>query len=151
MIKKVVSNLYVHKSNLSELLSYLDKNQQIFLLNLLDYTRQNLINYDIIKYNLKNDRISLIECETWNTLNEPIVGDSYCFYPDYSYKLIKGGTKVYHNKWQFVSSDYTGFNIEKAKKRTCDWQKISEIRSNKSKIGNKKYWYAILTKYGLDI
>lgn len=151
MIKKVGKSLYAHKSNLKELLLNLDENQQKNLLNLLKFNGHLCIQYDIIKYNQETNKISLIECNTWEVLYEPIVGDSYCFSSDNSYKIIRGGTKVYHNKWQFVSEDYTGFDIKIAKNRTKEWENIPEIVKNKSRIGNKKYWYEILQKYGLDI
>lgn len=147
-MKKVGYSLYVHKSNLSELLNKLIDEDKIRLLTLLHSVN---IEYDIIKFDIKTKNISLILCPTWNTLNEPIVGDSYCYHEDGTVKIIKGGTKVYHNKWQFVSNDYKGFNVEESKKRTLEWNKITYIKDMKSKIGNKEYWYQVLKENGLSI
>lgn len=152
MIKKVGKSYYAHYSNLDELLINLSEKEQKNLLNVLKKAGNLGITYVIIKYNRLNNNVSLIKCDTWDLLNEPIVGDSYCFnYLSDFYKIIKGGSKVYHNKWQFVSSDYMGFNLIESMERTKLWNSYPEIVKNKSKIGNKEYWYSILKKYGLNI
>lgn len=141
-------NYYVHKSNIDELLKILTIEEQKRLRNLVcsvDFP------FEIIKYNKKNLSISLIQCPTWDALQEPIVGDSYCFNTDGTCRKIKGGTKVYHNKWEFVSKDYKGFDVERAKQRTKNWSKIPNINMLKSKIGNKSFWYKLLEENNLDI
>lgn len=150
MLKRVGYSIYAHRSNISELMSNLELEEQEIVKDVLQ--KQKKIPYEIIKFNRHTKSVSLIECDTWNTLNEPIVGNSYCFNIGQSVpKIIKGGTKVYHNKWQFVSKSYTGFDIEQAKERTKIWNSIPEIKANKSRIGNIDYWYAILKKYSLSI
>jgi hypothetical protein len=149
MIKIVGKSLYAHKTNIQELMTHLS-DVQIEQLNKVIALGSN-IDYCIIKYNLLNNNVSLILCDTWDTLNEPIVGDSYCFNLDGEVKIIKGGTRVYHNKWQFVPSDYTGFDIEESKRRTELWNQISEIKNNKSRIGNKLFWYKLLSKYNIIV
>lgn len=148
MLKKVASNLYVHKSNLSELLALLDSEEQKRVLRVLNSFQ---LPFEVVKYNKINGSISLIQCSTWNKLHEPIVEDSYCFNVDGSCKRIKGGTKVYHNKWEFVSEDYKGFDVEKEKQRTRDWNQIPNIRDLKCRIGNKDFWYKLLKEYNLEI
>lgn len=152
MMKKVAYAYYVHKSNIAELLSILNEEDAKLVIHVIDTARiYLLLDFDIIKFDVKTRNTSLIQASTWDTLNEPIVEDSYCFHPDLNYKVIKGGTKVYHNKWQFVSDDYRGFNIDEAKKRTQDWNKIPNIKNMKSKIGNVDFWYRLLRENNLSI
>ena len=144
-MKIVAGAMYVHKSNLEELLLKLDKNEKIYVLDILNKTN---VNYTIIKYYKGN--ISLIECDTFDTLKEPIVGDSYLYKKDGTIKKIKGGTKIYHSKELFVADDYKGFDIEKAKQRTIEWNKIPNIKEVKSKIGNYIFWQQLLKENGLE-
>lgn len=148
MIKQVGYNFYAHKSNIFELYSKLDIEDRNILINVLKGS--NYI-YDVIKYDKRTKNVSLIECKTWDILNEPIVGDSHCYRIDGTISLVKGGTKVYHNKWQFVSNDYVGFSVEESKRRTKEWNRIKGIKFLKSKIGNKNFWYKLLYENGLEI
>lgn len=150
-MKKVGYSVYVHKSAINQLLSYLDTQECKVLQKIISYAEQLSLSYCIIKFNKESQTVSLIQCNTWDILQEPVVGDSYCFKEDLSYKLIKGGTKVYHNKWQFVNDDYTGFDVQAAKERTKEWNKIEDIKLYKSKIGNKDFWHQLLQKNGLSI
>lgn len=150
--KKVGFAYYVHKSNLSELFSLCDIECREHIIRVIDLAKMYLwLDFDIVKFDSKTKNVSLIRCSTWDTLNEPIVEDSYCFHPDLSYKVIKGGTKVYHNKWQFVSENYNGFDVELAKKRTELWNSIPNVKEYKSKICNKDFWYALLREHNLDV
>lgn len=156
VIKKVVHCLYAHKSNLDELYLYLDAFGCECVKDSLEYAEKMNILYDVVKYNLESLSVSLIYCPTWNTLNEPIVEGSYTFIftPDLPFMRVKyrrDGKRVYHNKWQFVSKDYTGFSVEEAKKRTKLWNSIPNIKKLKSKIGNKDFWYCLLEENGIDV
>ena len=145
-MKKVGRCYYVHKSNIKELLAVLSKEEQLRLIELLNSVSHD---YEIIKYNL--GVISLIECEEWDTVQEPLVGDSHLYKPDGTVKLIKGGRTVYHCKECFVSDDYQGFDLEAAKARTKEWNAIPGIKDVKSKIGNQKFWHNYLLEHGLSI
>lgn len=149
MVKRVAYSVYAHKSNLQGLYDVLDNSQKDHLIDVLRLG--SMLDYAIIKYNKQTDTVSLIKCGTWDTLNEPVVGDSYCYDKNLNLKIIKGGSKVYHNKWQFVADNYTGFDINKAKLRTQEWNKIPDIKSLKSKIGNKDFWYALLKQNHITI
>lgn len=152
MMKKVGYSVYVHKSNIEEMYNSLNEKEQFFLKSVINIAINELyLNFEIIKFNKHTFSVSLIQCSTWDTLNEPIVEDSYCFSSDFTYKVITGGKTVYHNKWQFVSKDYKGFDIEEAKQRTKTWNQIPNIKSLKSKIGNKTFWYNLLKEYNLEI
>lgn len=148
-VKKVMKSLYVHKSNLKELFDNIDDG------TVIERIQKIIKNFDkpfeIVKYDSITGNISLIDSPDWDTVNEPTVGDSYTYKPDGSVSYRKGGTQVYHNKWQFVAPDYTGFDIEKAKQRTKEWNAIPDIRDHKSRIGYKNYWHDYLRKNGLEI
>lgn len=147
-MKKVMKSLYVHKSNIDELLSNVPN-------DVADRIKNIIKNFDkpyaIVKYDSITGNISLIDSPDWDEVNEPTVGDSYTFKPDGSVAYRKGGTQVYHNKWMFVSPDYKGFDIEKAKQRTKEWNSIPDIKDHKSRIGYKSYWHEYLKKNGLEI
>lgn len=156
MIKRVVRCLYVHKSNVSELYTYLNDFERNCVEVSIAWAERKNISFDVIKYNRENYTVSLIVCPTWDILNEPIIEGSYIFYfaPDFPFMKMKyksNGKTVYHNKWQFVSKDYKGFSVEEAKKRTELWNSIPNIRKLKSKIGNKDFWYHLLEENGIDV
>jgi hypothetical protein len=48
---------------------------------------------------------------------------------------------IWHHKWEFVSDDYTGFDVEQSKERSLQWK--SKIGTNKdisNRIGRLSYW-----------
>ena len=149
MVKKVGTSIYVHKSNLKELLDNIkDIAEKERIQNVL---QKNKFSFEIIKYDKKNKNISLIECPTWNILQEPIVGDSHLYKLNNEIKLIKGNKTVYHSKELFVNEDYKGFDIEKAKQRTKEWNNITNINKLKKYIGNISFWYQLLKENNLEI
>ena len=148
MVKKVGYAVYAHRSNIAEFFKNIPSDAWPFVTEVLNV---KFCDYDIVKYDKSSGNVSLIRCSTWDYLNEPIVEDSFCFTPTFSYKVIKGGTKVYHNKWMFVSDDYKGFDIEEAKERTKLWNSIPNIKEYKSKIGNIDFWYKLLKENNIEI
>ena len=152
MIKKVVSAWYVHKSNIEELCNSIPIEESEYLLNKIDYfTREVDKPFTVIKYDRKSKNVSFIYSPDWDTVNEPTVGTSYTIKPDNSVVTRKGGSQVYHNKWQFVSSNYKGFDIQDAKKRTQEWNSIPGINNLKKFIGNKTYWHNLLRQNNMEI
>ena len=151
MVKKVVYAYYAHKSNIDELMQYVkNEDRNLFFALVQRYIDIPNSLFDIIKYDGKTHNISLIKCPTWNFLWEPVVGDSYCFRNLNNYKVIKGGSKVYHNKWMFVADDYTGFDVQASKRRTEMLENtIENYDKMKSRIGNISVWYSLLEQYGI--
>lgn len=148
MLKRVGTSLYTHISNISELLSKLSADEQQRVV----YTTSNADHkFAIIKYNKQSKNLSLIECDTWDMLNEPIVGDAHTYKLNGDYKVIKGGVNVYHSKELFVADDYKGFDLEQAKQRTIEWNNIPNIKSIKNKIGNLKFWTQLLKENGVAL
>lgn len=149
MIKRVGYNLYAHKSNLEELRSKLSNEMKGFLNAVLITVEHDLdIPYHIVKVDTKKKRVSVIECPTWNKYYEPIVGDSYCFNMEtIAYSMKKGGNKVYHHRWMFVSENYKGFDIKKSQERTWELWDNPEFQENKNRVGNLDYWLDFLKRY----
>ena len=150
-MKKVVNCYYVHKSNINELYNSIPTN---LLAAVMGIFQEGSILYDIpfevVKVDVHRRTISLIQSPTFDIFEEPIVGDSYCYNIDTdTWKVVKGGNKVYHHKWQFVADDYTGFDVSSSKKRSEVLKSIPEFNENKSRIGNLTYWDVFLNKYGL--
>ena len=177
MIKKVAGNYYTHCSNLNELeyelCGFNGTNQKLHYLQTFQKYIKSIIsdihnaNY-VLKYNTKNDNITICEVSGWDTnqimtkeLHEPIIitttkcvpistgAHSFYWYIDKTKRPKK--QQVYHNKWQFVSEDYKGFDIEKSKERTKQWNSIPNIKKLKCKIGYKDYWYDLLKENNMPI
>lgn len=157
MIKTIGKASYAHKSNVIELVTKVSEKEKDDFIQFINMINAAGLKYDVVKYNEGN--ITLIESPDWDTANEPTVGISKRWkkgeWFDNAGRIninwVKrcGNYQVYHNKWQFVASDYKGFDIEKAKERTKQWEFIPNL--DKKRIGNKKYWYALLKENGLEV
>ena len=96
--------------------------------------------YDIIRYDPKDESYSFIQSPDFDSSPEPVVGRS---------ALLKGKTVtyrpplkdpfIYHHKWLMVKDDYPGFDVEESKERSREWMKHIE-KGESSKIGRKSYW-----------
>lgn len=141
-MKKIGNCIYVHKSNICELT---EKQYEIVMqsIPLLPYD----FKFEVIKYNKKDNSVTFIDSEDWNTSREPTVGDAYKI-KDSEVKYIKSKGQIYHHKWQFVSDDYDGFDVAEAKKWSEIWQNtLPKTKEVKNRIGYKKFWEEILKKY----
>ena len=160
MLKKVMRCYYAHNSNYKEweskVLEYMNKDE---FKNLMDFVKDvydNEIGIDsyVLKFDAATNRISIISAPDWDTENEPTVGDSIVAWIDdngeFQSKKIKGKNQIYHNKWQFVQPDYSGFDVEAAKERTKLWNSIPDIAKHKSRIGYRAYWNDLLAKNGIE-
>lgn len=154
-MKKVCNNWYVHISNTLELYDYIafkcgqaECQRVNETVNLL---RKKFPEGNIIKYNSKTKDITIIGSRDWNTANEPEIHWSYIQKYTGEGVYYKGKGQIYHNKWQFVAEDYKGFDVQKAKERTDEWNSIPNIKSHKSKIGYKNYWVQLLKENNLSI
>ena len=177
MIKKVAGNYYTHCSNLNELeyelCGFDGTNQKLTYLQSFQKHIESIIpdikqaNY-VLKYNTKNDNITICEVSGWDTnqemnkeLYEPIIititkctpvhSGAHSFYWYIGKTKKRNKQQVQHNKWQFVSEDYKGFDIEKSKERTRQWNSIPNIKALKCKIGYKDFQYELLNENNLSI
>ena len=152
MYKKIGSTFYVHKSNVKEINSLLERNELAAIASAINKLPENF-SYEILKYDKKNKKVSFIQSPDWDTAREPLVGDSYTSSIfDINFKVIKSKGQIYHHKWMFVSDDYTGFDIEESKDWSNKWTSIlPNTRDVKSRIGYKKYWDELLKEFNLPV
>lgn len=153
-MKKVMKNWYVHNSNESELLNEISKT-----ISELEKERVHKVIHDystflecdsyVVKYNSKDNSVSLIETPNWDVANEPDVGKGIKVDLDGTIKILKARGQIYHSKEKFVNDNYTGFDIAKAKQRTILWNNIPNL--NKNKIGWKSYWIELLNENKIEI
>ena len=147
--KKVGNDLYFHHSYIQNFLSEQTVDQIIKESEKQGSVLKNF-NFAIIRYNKKENNISFIECENFDTSDEPIVGDSIKF--DLNTKKITktkqpNNPLIYHHKWMFVADDYTGFNVEESKKRSIQWKSVLGVNKEiSSKIGRLNFWKEWLKK-----
>ena len=132
--KQVGSAIYLHKS--------VEDRLPQDILEKVKFKLPPKFQYDIIKYDEKNDNITFISSPDWDSAHEPLVGDAFLIRRDGSTRYMKQKTspQIYHHKWLFVGDDYSGFNTEDSKQRSIDWLKIPNIEFNK--IGYQNYWNA---------
>lgn len=145
--KTMGSDIYFHKQYISD---FIDDN---FYRALQSHIPDGF-NFDIIKYNEKDKKISFISCPNFNNDEEPEVGNSFTV--DFSKKMAQvyetsssqNNPLIYHHKWMFVKDSFEGFNSTQSKLRSIEWK--SKLESNKknniddknisSRIGRKSFW-----------
>lgn len=131
-------DLYIHKNYESFLPE--DKIKKIKII--LNQTDTNF-DYTIIKYNKKTHAFSFIYSPDFDTSDEPIVGKAIRITQEGEIKIMNQKTdpQIYHHKWNFVSNDYSGFDVKKAIERSISWKQV--IGTNKdisSRIGTQSFW-----------
>lgn len=107
-------------------------------------------NYNVVRHNKKKGTFAFIHSPDFDTADEPISGESHLVKPDGSVKITKQKVdpQIWHHKHQWVGPDYTGFDIEKSKKRSAAWIPIADKykaehpdeKNPYSKIGTASYW-----------
>lgn len=155
MAKIVGSCIYVHKSNVVDLLRRIDNSDYVECY--LDWFMNELnnmeVNYEVIKYDKTNNKLSLIDSPDWIVSYEPKVGDSWVLNLNtLKWKHIpkrRKNPQIYHSKELFVSDDYKGFDIEKAKERTKLWKSLPNLDTKR--IGNYDFWVEFLNANGMEV
>lgn len=145
-IGKKMSDMYVHKD-------YVDKTSipKDIYNNALSTLKKNHpdFSHTIVKHNPKNNNISFLHSPDWDTAHEPHIHDSVLVTPEGTskYSAPKKEKQIYHQKWAFVGDDYKGFDVERSKLRTKQYQKaVDKVKQLKNdptvskKIGYKSYW-----------
>jgi hypothetical protein len=97
--------------------------------------------YQVIKYNPKEQSFSFIHSPDFDTADEPVSGTSYKVRADGRVTVTKQLTDpwIYHHKWMWVPDDYAGFDVEQSKQRSKDWQSVVS-KDDMSRIGKQSYW-----------
>lgn len=148
-MKKIGSTVYIHYSARRQL----TKEQKDLLWKASNICKLGFNKSEIYKIDLKNERVSFIECDDFDVAREPQVGKSWVVDVEKNdYKEVKPKGQIYHHKWMFVEDNYTGFDIEESKRWSEKWQSVIPAeKSIKSRIGYKKYWDEYLREYSLDV
>lgn len=148
-MKKIGGAIYIHRSNVDELTQ-----EQLDLVwdrwAMLADTDYPCNSFEVIK--IKNDTVSFIECEGWDELREPVVGNAYNVKADGSVKLTKkrkNNPQIYHHKWMFVPEDYEGFDVEESKEWSKKWLSVVP-KGLSSSLGSINNWKKFLLDYNLD-
>ncbi|GCD10406.1 hypothetical protein [Clostridium tagluense] len=148
--KRIGNNLYIHRSVIANL-SFNNLNlvgDKILYLLKHDFK----CNWDIIRINLKEQKVAFIISEDWDTATEPQVGDSYCVDKDNIIHFKKACGQIYHHKWKFVQTDYKGFDVKESIAWSEKWLNSDIVKKLKAdpqekfncKIGYKKYFDKVL-------
>ena len=151
--KKIGSTIYVHKSNIQELLDMLpDDWYKTAIIHWYEFRKQQgASHYEVIKYDTKQHKLSFIGSPDFFTSFEPTVGNYTCWNFDKNTTTYRsGGTQVYHSKELFMADDADLIDIQKAKERTKLWQSLV-TKEEKKLIGNKQYWIEFCDKHGIEL
>lgn len=158
MVGKIVgTNVYFHKSALPEMHISIER---------LVEARKKLLPagepYDIIKVDTRKGTVSFCQAIGWKSLHEPFVGIVNTIKPtgvvirtDYG---IRARPQIYHHKWTMVSPGYRGFNVEKEKARSHQWETHPKIKAMmksdphfKSRIGYHDFWAKVMADIGMQL
>lgn len=159
-MKKIGGCIYMHismRTNVEEKIkNMIEDAEKVFrkVIGIKDF-----MEVEIVKIDVKNNKVSFIKSPDWDTAREPLVGDAYMIdlnedapLRKRTVKITKSKGQIYHHKWMFVADDYQGFDIEESKKWSEKWQSVIPAEKGiKSRIGYKKYWDEYLKEYGLDV
>jgi hypothetical protein len=146
--KKMGHDLYVHKNYVHQVAIPKDIHNSALIALHKNYPD---FNYTIVKYNKLTNNSSFLNSPDWDTAHEPQIKDSVMITPEGGCKYTKPKKipQIYHQKWAFVGDDYKGFDVDRSKLRTKQYQKaIVDIadktgqptKAISSRIGYKDYW-----------
>ncbi|QDT51701.1 hypothetical protein Pan258_57930 [Symmachiella dynata] len=129
--KEIGGNVYVHRFYESVLGECL-KEARGFLPNDFEYT--------VIKLNLMTKAVTFISSPDFDSADEPIVSRFIVVRADGTTLDRKqlADPYIYHHKWLMVKDCYTGFDVERSKRRSLLWLALNDV--DKSKIGRKSHW-----------
>jgi len=96
--------------------------------------------YNVVKFNQRNDSFSFIHCPGFDNVHEPVVEGVIVVNADGTAKrrTLPSDSYIYHHKWLFVADDYRGFDVEESKARSQEWISLGDV--DRSRIGQQYYW-----------
>lgn len=157
LMKKINSCCWVHKSNVQELfevIQKIDKGNTYYLDKVKNVLDDYFMEIEIIKYDVKYHKLSLIASPNWNSTFEPFVGVSYFWdFDDNCRKIIqprKNNPQIYHQRYLFVNHDYDGFDVEADFQRRKHYEQFL-TKEDVKKIGNYDYWKQFCEKHGIEL
>lgn len=140
--KLIGGQLYVHEQYANEVAP---------IMGMKDWLRRAIDiasdwDFEVVKFDPKVNKISLLQSPDWNTSPEPQVTAAIIVDQEQNTKRWNAPTSgvIYHHKWLFVKDDYKGFDVEESKDRSRHWMKVMDENPDLSysKIGSKAYWEA---------
>ena len=146
--KRIGTCTYLHKSAIS----LLPEDLQILIDTSLQALAHSGHDSDIVRIDSSTSSVTFIDCPTFDYLQEPLAGNSIKVTAGIAGKLRKAtaNPQIYHHKWSFVSSDYTGFNVEKSMARSIAWTNHPLFKKEDSPmIGYLNYWNKVLERLGM--
>ena len=104
------------------------------------------LEFNIIKYNSKDDTVSFIFSPDFDEVYHPTIVQSAKMDLNNNGKPLKiyrykSNLKIYHHRWLFVQDDYKGFDVKKDKKWSALWSKVPRL--NHLKYGTLHNWNTI--------
>lgn len=148
--KKIDKNIWFHKNYINDFLKKEDFKK--FKENLPEN-----FEYQVIRYNEKDNEILFIKASDFDTSHEPIIEDAYKVKKegtDYKVSYSKANEKnplIYHHKWLFVKDDYQGFSVQESKERSVEWKSVLGVNKELSnKIGRLDFWDNWLAENNLE-
>ena len=98
--------------------------------------------FSVIRWDIKNDEIVLIECPDFDTAREPVVGRMF----NQDYKESRFFKQIYHHRWLFVKNNYEGFDVAESWEWSKTWlSTLTEPADGSSKAN----WDKQLEKFHL--
>jgi hypothetical protein len=93
----------------------------------------------IAKWDDKSSSISFIESREFDTIAEPAIERALKVNIDGTTHLTpaKSDPQIYHHKWNFVRSNYTGFDFLQSVIRSLQW---AQTPCDRSRIGTRSHW-----------
>ena len=95
--------------------------------------------YTLIKIDKTTGAVTFIQCDDFDTADEPTMGDAVLCYPSGGHRYMKANKDpwIYHHKWMMVDRDYEGFDVEKSRLRSEAINSLTDL--DRSRIGKKSY------------
>ena len=98
--------------------------------------------WDYVKWNRETGVFTFVWCRDWDGENEPVVVRMVRVDPvkphSETVSVSKTNPPIIHGKHLFVREGYTGFDIEKARRRWDSYQGAEWL--DKSRMGFLKWW-----------
>ncbi len=149
-MRRVCSLGWVHRSNIGELLEFAEKDAAA-VLGVLGATEEP---YDVVKFDRRNRRLSLITCPEFDSVWEPGVEDVAVYRlgrwkgsPAPDCRTRRRGCQVYHRREDFVAPGYAGFDLEAARRRTRMLSAIPGLDRRRAMYAS--YWAGFLADHGI--
>ena len=147
--KKMGYQIWIHKDYVSDILTSEEYNK-------FKKELPSEFEFDVLRWDDKNQELGFISSPDFDTANEPLVGLIQKVKNNNGvYELGKPQNPpkdplIYHHKWTFVKDDYKGFDVEESKKRTIEWKtKLGIDKATSSRIGRLSFWNNWLKENGI--